>query len=101
MANTRSKEVALAIVAIPGLLAALGEIAERAPVPGYGSAGALLLRLVGTQTIARAALGAVKGGVRVDPHPVGGSVADHVGAAEPATEPVLHGAGPGDDAGTN
>ncbi len=39
------------------LRAALEDIAQRGPVPGYGSASALLLRLVGTQSTARAALG--------------------------------------------
>lgn len=38
------------------LLAALKEIAERGPIDGYSSAGALRLRLVATQSIARAAI---------------------------------------------
>jgi hypothetical protein len=44
------------IAAAPELLAALQEIADRGPVDGYTSAGALRLRLAGSQTIARAAI---------------------------------------------
>ncbi len=44
------------IRAAPELVEALKEISERGPVEGYGSAGALHLRLVATQSIARAAL---------------------------------------------
>jgi hypothetical protein len=38
------------------LLEALKEISQRGPVIGYGSADALRLRLVATQSIARAAI---------------------------------------------
>jgi hypothetical protein len=47
---------AVLIAAAPELLAALQEIADRGPVDGYTSAGALRLRLAGSQTIARAAI---------------------------------------------
>jgi len=49
------------IAAAPALVEALQEIAERGPVAGYESASALRLRLVGSQTIARAALRAATG----------------------------------------
>ena len=49
------------IAAAPAMLAALEDIAGRGPVPGYGSAGALLVRLAGIQSIARAALAAATG----------------------------------------
>jgi hypothetical protein len=48
--------IVLAVNAHDELLAALKEIAERGPVDGYGSADALRLRLVATQSIARAAI---------------------------------------------
>ena len=44
------------IASAPDLLAALKEIAERGPLDGYGSVNALRLRLVATQSIARAAI---------------------------------------------
>lgn len=44
------------VKALPLLINALEEIADRGPVPGYGSESALRLRLVATQSIARAAL---------------------------------------------
>jgi len=47
--------------AVPAMLAALEDIAGRGPVPGYGSAGALLVRLAGIQSMARAALSAATG----------------------------------------
>ena len=40
---------------------ALEEIAERGPIDGYSAPSAILLRLVGSQSVARAAL--AKGGV--------------------------------------
>ncbi len=43
------------------LLQALKEIAERGPVAGYGSADALRLRLVATQSIARQAIANAEG----------------------------------------
>ena len=49
------------IAAAPVMLAALEDIAGRGPVPGYGSAGALLVRLAGIQSLARAALAAATG----------------------------------------
>jgi hypothetical protein len=49
------------ILGAPELLAALEEIATRGPVPGYDSASALRLRLVATQSIARAAIAKAKG----------------------------------------
>ena len=49
------------IAAAPAMLAALEDIAGRGPVLGYGSAGALLIRLAGIQSIARAALSAATG----------------------------------------
>ncbi len=42
------------------LEAALAEIAERGPVIGYSSGNALRLRLIGSQSIARAALANTK-----------------------------------------
>jgi hypothetical protein len=50
------------IAAAPELLEALREIADRGPVPGYGRADALRLRLIATQTIARAAIAKATGG---------------------------------------
>ena len=38
------------------LLVALELIAQRGPVPGYTSAGSLMIRLTGSQSIARAAI---------------------------------------------
>jgi len=49
------------IAAAPAMLAALEDIAGRGPVPGYGSGDALLVRLAGIQSIARAALSAATG----------------------------------------
>ena len=49
------------IAAAPELLAALKEIADRGPIDGYGSASALMLRLVGTQSIARAVIAKAEG----------------------------------------
>jgi len=49
------------IAAAPAMLEALRDIAGRGPVPGYGSAGALLVRLAGIQSIARAAVAAATG----------------------------------------
>lgn len=47
------------IAAAPALYVALEEISERGLVEGYGSPNALRLRLVATQSIARAALALV------------------------------------------
>jgi hypothetical protein len=52
----RAKADAALIATAPELLTALREIAERGPVDGYTSAAALRLRLMGIQTIARAAI---------------------------------------------
>lgn len=41
---------------ISDLLLTLTEIANRGPIKGYTSAGALLLRLVATQSLARSAI---------------------------------------------
>ena len=49
------------IAAAPELLAALQEISERGPLDGYGSVSALRLRLVATQSIARAAISKATG----------------------------------------
>lgn len=49
------------IAAAPEMFEALQEIANRGPVDGYGSASALRLRLVGTQSIARAILAKLEG----------------------------------------
>lgn len=48
------------ITAAPVMFEALREIAARGPVPGHETAGALLLRLVGSQATARQALEAAK-----------------------------------------
>jgi len=57
-ANTEgtAKRIAARYNAEHALRKALEEIADRGPVAGYNSAGALKLRLVATQSIARAAL---------------------------------------------
>lgn len=60
-AIVRGEDKARMIQAVPDMIAALEEISERGPVPGYGAPSALMLRLVGTQSIARAALNKVKG----------------------------------------
>lgn len=52
---------ALLLAASKGLFEALQEIAERGPVDGYNSANALRLRLVATQSIARAAIAKATG----------------------------------------
>jgi len=59
--NDTAEANARLIAAAPAMLAALEDIAGRGPVPGYGSAGALLVRLAGIQSIARAALAAATG----------------------------------------
>ena len=47
-------------VKVEELIKVLEEIASRGPVPGYERADALRLRLVGTQSIARAAIARAK-----------------------------------------
>jgi len=56
----KGKANALLIAAAPVLLRALEEIAERGPLVGYDAVSALKLRLVLTQSIARAAIAAAR-----------------------------------------
>jgi hypothetical protein len=49
------------IAAAPTMMEALEEIANRGPVEGYESVAALRLRLVATQSIARAAMAKARG----------------------------------------
>lgn len=59
--NETAQANARLIAAAPDLLEALQEIAERGLVEGYNSADALRLRLVATQSIARAAIAKATG----------------------------------------
>ncbi len=58
--NATHKAHAKAIGALPELVAALRDISERGPIEGYGSQSALMLRLAGTQSIARSALAKIE-----------------------------------------